>query len=250
MLPVFQDGGWEPVKESQFNTTHWSVVMASGQANSPQAANALQRLCSTYWYPLYAFVRRQGRSAHDAQDLTQAFFARLLEKNSLAAADRLKGKFRSFLIMALKRFLADEYDKATAQKRGGRQAPISLDEQTAEERYRFEPVDNCTPEKLFERRWAMTVLEEARAHLREEYEAAGKREMFDRLAGFYRADESTIGYAELAALLGVSENAIRSQVHRLRRRYRQLVREEIAHTVSDPTQIDEEIRHLLAALGQ
>jgi RNA polymerase sigma factor (sigma-70 family) len=223
--------------------------MASRQAGSPQAANALEKLCRTYWYPLYAFVRRQGRNVHDTQDLIQAFFAHVLEKNSLAAADPLRGKFRTFLLTALKHFLADEHDKATAQKRGGKHVTISLDEQSAEDRYCLEPVDECTPEKLFERRWAVTVLEEARAQLREEYKAAGKLEMFDRLECFCRPEESTVSYGELAGLSMLSETAMRSQVHRLRRRYRQLIREAIAHTVSSPAEIDEEIRHLLSVFS-
>src|SRR2546430_9901540 len=164
-----------------FATTHWSVVLAARQQTSPEAGEALESLCRAYWYPLYAFIRRRGYDSHDAQDLTQGFFTRLLEKNYLAQADREKGRFRSFLLAALKHFLSDEQDRARAQKRGGGQALISLDEQTAEGRYRLEPADVMSAEKLFERRWALTLLEQARTRLCDEYVAAGQAEFSDQL---------------------------------------------------------------------
>src|SRR2546430_7258053 len=232
-----------------FATTHWSVVLAANQQTSPQGTEALEKLCRAYWYPLYAFIRRCGYDSHGAQDLTQGFFTRLLEKNYLAQADRQKGRFRSFLLAALKHFLSDEQDKARAQKRGGGQALISLDEQTAEGRYRLEPADVMSAEKLFERRWALTLLEQARSRLREEYVAAGKAEFYNQVKILEGEEKSRVTYAELAARLGTTESAIKSAVPRLRRRYAELVREEIAHTVNNPNEIDVEIRHLIAVIS-
>src|SRR5213082_1235394 len=231
-----------------FATTHWSIVLAASRQTSPQATEALEKLCRAYWYPLYAYVRRQGYGPHDAQDLTQGFFTRLLEKNYLAQAERQKGRFRSFLLAALKHFLSDEQDRARAQKRGGGQAIISLDEQTAEGRYCLDPADVMSAEKLFERRWALTLLEQARARLRDEYVAAGKAVIYDQL-GIMEAEEKKVSYAESAASLGTTESAIKSAVPRLRRRYVELVREQIAHTVNSPSEIDEEIRYLIAVIS-
>ena len=181
--------------------------------------------------------------------MTQGFFTRLLEKNYLAQAERQKGRFRSFLLAALKHFLSDERDKAKAQKRGGGQALISLDEQTAENRYRVEPADVMSAEKLFERRWALTLLEQARARLREEYVAAGKAEFYDELKILETGEKNMVTYAQSAVRLGTTESAIKSAVPRLRRRYAELVREEVAHTVNSPSEIDEEIRYLIAVVG-
>ena len=232
-----------------FATTHWSVVLAAGQSTDAQASEALEQLCRTYWYPLNAFVRREGRSPEDAQDLTQGFFARLLEKNYLAQVERQKGKFRSFLLAALRHFLADQRDRARAVKRGGGADCLSLDAQTAEERYRLEPVDRMDAEKIYERRWAMTLLEQALTRLRDENIAAGKLELFERLRDFV-AGESDISSAEAATQLGLTESTVKSALHRLRQRYRELVREEIAHTVADPAEIDTELRYLIAVLSQ
>jgi len=237
-----------PTNAHWFATTHWSVVVAASDQNSPKKVDALEKLCRAYWYPLYAFIRREGYHPQDAQDLTQGFFTRLLEKNYLAHMDRQKGRFRSFLLAALKHFLSDEQDKARAQKRGGGQALISLDEQTAEGRYRLEPADVMSAEKLFERRWALTLLEQARTRLRNEYVAAGKAEFYDQLS-IMEAEEKKGTYAESAACLGTTESAIKSAVPRLRRRYAELVREEIAHTVNSPSEIDEEIRYLIAVIS-
>lgn len=233
-----------------FATTRWSVVLAARDGGDPPAAQALDALCRAYWYPLYAFVRRQGRSPADAEDLTQAFFARLLEKNYLAAVDDQKGRFRSFLIVALKRFLADEWDRAHAQKRGGGQSPIPLDLGEAEDRYRLEPQHDLSPERLFERRWAISLLGRARGRLQQEYALAGKSELFEQLKGFHHPQETTLAYAEVAATLRLPQNTVKSHVHRLRQRFRQLVREEIEQTVATPEEVDDEIRHLLAVVAE
>ena len=232
-----------------FTTTHWSVVLAAGQVDAPQAGEALEKLCRTYWYPLYAYARRQGHSPEDAQDLAQEFFARLLAKNYLGQVGPQKGKFRSFLLAALRHFLSDQRDRARAAKRGGGAEVLSLDAQEAEERYRLEPVDRMDAEKLFERRWAMTLLEQALTRLRDESIIAGKAELFERLRDFV-AGESDISCSEAAVQLGLTESAVKSILHRLRQRYRALVREEIAHTVADPAEIDEEIRHLIAVISE
>ena len=232
-----------------FVTTHWSVVLSARQKDSPQSAAALETLCRTYWYPLYAYVRRQGKSPHDAQDLTQEFFARLLEKDYLKAAAREKGRFRTFLIVALKRFLANEWDRARAQKRGGGQALLSLDTELAEKRYSIEPVEGSTADKLFERRWALTLLDRTMTRLREEFGSEGKAAEFDKLKVCLAADRGEIRYAEIARSLGMSEGAARVAVHRLRKRFRDIFREEIAHTVSGPEEIEEEVRYLMGVLA-
>jgi len=231
-----------------FATTHWSVVLAAQAAHTPHAAEALEKLCRTYWYPLYAYVRREGSSAADAQDLTQEFFARLLEKNYLSQVERQKGKFRSFLLAALRHFLADQRDRARTVKRGGGADCLSLDAHSAEERYRFEPADRMDAEKIYERRWAMTLLEQALTRLRDENVAAGRAELFERLRDFV-AGESDVSCGEAAAQLGLTESAVKSVLHRLRQRYRELVREEVAHTVADLAEIDAEIRHLIAVMS-
>ena len=232
-----------------FATTHWSVVLAAGQRDSPQTAAALEKLCRTYWYPLYAYVRRRGSGSEDAQDLTQSFFARLLERDLLSRASPQRGRFRSFLLTTLQNFLADEHDRAVARKRGAGQPLISMDELDAEARYALEPTDNVSPDKLFERRWATTVLEQAWTRLETEYAAEGKVDLFRELRRFNSAQESAPGYTEAAGNLGLPENTVKSLVHRMRRRYRTLLRAEIAHTVADPAEIDEEICYLLGVLG-
>ncbi len=232
-----------------FATTHWSVVLAAGQRDTPQAAAALEQLCRTHWYPLYAYVRRRGYSPEDAQDLTQEFFARLLAKDYLALAEPHKGKFRSFLLAGLKNLLSDERDRANRLKRGGGQKPISFDAQTAEDRYRLEPVDPITPERLFERSWAAAALERTACRLRDEYLAAGKAELYEQLTEFRRDSTEQRPYAEVGAELGLSESAVKSAIHRLRWRHQQLVREEIAQTLGDPAEVDEEIRYLLRLIA-
>lgn len=238
-----------PSQREWFVTTHWSVVMAAGRGDSTRAHAALEKLCRNYWYPLYAFVRRLGHSAHDAEDLVQSFFAVCLEKNYLGAADREKGRFRSFLLVALKRFLANEWDKKRALKRGGAGMPIALDSLTAEERYALEPVDRLTADKLYDRRWALTLLDEVVTQLRDEQAGAGKLEQFEQLKECLTAAGRGTPYAELAVRLGMGEGAVKVAVHRLRQRYRELLESEIANTVATPEEIEAERRHLLAALS-
>ena len=209
----------------------------------------MEKLCRTYWYPLYAYVRRQGHTPEDSQDFTQAFFARLLEKNYLETAEPEKGKFRSFLLIMFKRFLANEWDRANREKRGGGQQVISLDAASAETRYRAEPADTLTPEKAFARRWAWQLLEDVLNRLEKEYLAAGKGKIFEGLHGFLTGENNQSPYAEIAARLRMSEGTLKVTVHRLRRRYRELLRLEVAHTVASPAEIDGEIRHLLAAIS-
>ena len=237
-------------KRAVFATTHWSVVLAAGQQDSPQTQAALEALCRTYWYPLYAYLRRHGYTPEDAQDLTQEFFTRLLRKNYPAQADRAKGKFRSFLLLALKHFLSDERERATAGKRGGGLALLSLDAQAPEERYRLEPADEATPETLFERRWAQTILDQAVARLRDEYATTGKGDTYAVLQAFEPGEQKTLSYTEAAARLDVSESALKSMIHRLRQRHRELVREEIAQTVTTASEIEEELRHLIAVISE
>jgi RNA polymerase sigma factor (sigma-70 family) len=232
-----------------FVTTHWSVVLAAGRSDSTQARAALEKLCKNYWYPLYAFVRRLGHSPHDAEDLVQGFFAICLEKNYLIAAEQTRGRFRSFLLIALKHFLANEYDKAQARKRGGAQISISLDSLTAEQRYALEPTDELSADKLFERRWALTLLDQVVTRLRDEQAAAGKLEQFEQLKECITNAGRGTPYVELASRLGTSEGAIKVAVHRLRQRYREVLEEEIANTVSSPEEIEDERRQLLRALG-
>ena len=236
-------------RQEWFATTHWSVVLAAGETASPQAAQALEKLCRAYWYPLYAYLRRRGYGEQDAQDLTQGFFARLLERNDLEAVGRQKGKFRSFLLAALNHFLSDEWDRERAQKRGGGQTFISLDDQTAEERYRLEPADELNPEKIYERRWALTLLEQVLRQLEAEFAATGKRQLFEQLKVFLLEDKGVGSYADTAARLEMTEGALRVAVHRLRQRYGELFRDEIAHTVARPEEIEEEVRHLLSVLS-
>lgn len=232
----------------QFARTHWSVVLAAGRSESTHAQAALEQLCANYWHPIYFFVRRQGHGPADAQDLTQEFFARLLARNDLAAVDRSKGRFRSFLLASLKHFLANEWDKAKAQKRGGGQVPLSIDASTAESSYTFEPVESITPDKLYERRWALALLQKVMSQLKTEYAHEEKAEVFDALKCTLTDEGRAAGYAQIAHRLGSSEGAIKVAVHRLRRRYRELLRAEIAHTVSAAEEIEEEIRALFSAL--
>jgi RNA polymerase sigma-70 factor (ECF subfamily) len=233
-----------------FATTRWTVVVTAGGVESPQSQVALERLCQTYWYPLYAYVRRQGRSPEDAQDLTQEFFARLLAGNWVERADPNRGKFRSFLLTVMNRFLIDEWDKARAQKRGGGVRLLPLQFETAETRYGLDPADRTTPEQVFERRWAMALLEEVLRRLRNEYKVDGKEETFAALNSCLVGERADQPYAELAVKLGTSEGTIKSAVHRMRQRYRQLLREEIAHTVTTPDEVNEELRHLFSVLGK
>jgi RNA polymerase sigma-70 factor (ECF subfamily) len=226
------------------------VVLAAGGLGSPQADLALADLCHTYWYPLYAFVRRKGHSVHDAQDLTQAFFARLLEKNYVAGADRERGRFRTYLLAALTHFLADESDKERRLKRGGGRKIISFDAASAEERYLLEPVDRFDAAKLYERRWVTTLFDKVLDRLEQEFHDSGKAGLFDELKGSLLAEDTASPYAEAGARLGMKEDAVKQAVHRMRRRYRELFREEIAQTVAGPDEVDDELQHLFAVLNR
>ncbi|MBM3878507.1 MAG: sigma-70 family RNA polymerase sigma factor [Verrucomicrobia bacterium] len=232
-----------------FATTHWSVVLAAGDRTSPQATEALEKLCRTYWYPLYAYVRRRGYGHDDAQDLTQAFLFQLLQRRSFARADRSRGRLRSFLLGGLYYFLADEHERANAGKRGGRQPVLSFDALAAHERYGLEPVDQRSPDRLFERQWALTVLDRVLARLEGEFREAGKADLFQRLREFLVAGTADETYADAAAGLGMSRDAVKKAVHRLRRRYHELFCEEIAQTVADPAEVEDELRHLCAVMA-
>jgi len=226
-------------------------VLKACQSDTTTAATALNKLCQTYWYPVYAFIRRQGNGPEDGRDLTQEFFARLLEKDYLQHLRHREGKFRSFLLTLLKHLLSDERDKARALKRGGGQAPVFLDALAEEERYRVEPADSSTPEHLFDRRWAQTVLEQALRRLREEYSAAGKAALFDALHHLHPGrDGLAPSYVELGARLGLSESAVTSAIFRLRRRHSELLREEVSQTVARREDVDEEIRYLIEVMGR
>jgi RNA polymerase sigma-70 factor (ECF subfamily) len=217
--------------------------------DSPSARQALETLCRNYWYPLYAYVRRQGHGPHDAQDLTQAFFARLLEKNYLADVQREKGRFRSFLLASLKHFLANEWDRERALKRGGGQRLIALDDDSAESRYKLEPKDDLSADKIYERRWALTLLDQVLSRLRSEFEADGKLQEFEVLKQYLSAGRTSVSYALAAERLGTTEGAVKVAVHRLRKRYRELLRAEIGQTVATASEIEAEIRYLFAALS-
>lgn len=239
-----------PGTAAQFATTHWSMVLEAGQGASKEANQALEILCRTYWYPLYAYVRRKGYDPHAAQDLTQEFFARLLARNYLSVVDRNKGKFRSFLLGCLEHFLAREWTRAHAQKRGGGQTLFSLDQIEAENRYLCEPTYELTPEKIFDRRWAITLLDQAMVRLREECLASQKGDLFEKTQNYLAGDKGEASYADLAASLGMSEGAIKVAVHRLRQRYGELVRAEIGQTVATLEEVDEELRYLFAVLRE
>ena len=238
----------KPSPHPAFVTTHWSLVLSARDKNSPQSADALEKLCRTYWFPIYAFVRRQGHGPHDAQDLTQEFFARVLGKNYFAGADRAKGRFRSFLLASLKHFLANEWDKTRAQKRGGGQILISIDVATAETSCGLDPADNITAEKIFERRWALTLLDQVLRRLRAEYVCDGTDNLFEPLKPTLTEVSRSVRYTEIAAQLGTSEGAVKVAVYRLRQRYREVLRAEIADTVASPGEVEDEIRNLFAAL--
>lgn len=231
--------------EFEFRTTHWSVVLAAGEQESGDSQAALEGLCRAYWYPLYAHVRRRGHQAHEAQDLTQAFFERLLERSFLRTVDRNKGRFRTFLLTALDHFLAKEWRRGQARKRGGGQRLISLDDHSVEERYALEPAHEETPERLFQRRWALTLLERAMDRLGAESDAPAKAALFEIARPLIGGDRAELPHASLAARLGIAESAFNLGLHRLRRRYGELIREEIAQTVASPTEVDDELRHLV-----
>jgi RNA polymerase sigma factor (sigma-70 family) len=241
--------GRTPRSDAWFRTTHWTVVLEAAQRDSAQADGALARLCETYWYPLYTYIRRLGHSPEDAQDLTQEFFARFVEKDFLKSLVQEKGKFRTFLLMTLTRFLANERDRANRLKRGGGRQIISLDAQDTESRYRAEPVDDMSPEKAFERRWAMTVVDKVMAQLGVEFSERGQAELFGQLRSLLGGEGGQCTYAEVAEKFGMTVANVKVTVYRLRSRFRELLRQEIAHTVSSPEEIDDEVRYLFATLS-
>lgn len=248
MLSTESTGGESASRAHPFVTTHWSVVLAAGQRETPEAQAAMSLLCQSYWYPLYAFVRRQGYSAHDAQDLTQEFFLRLLRSHHLSAADPKRGRFRSFLLASLKHFLAHEWEKARTLKRGGGVQFVPLNVELGESRYCLEPADPVTADKLFERRWALTVLERVLERLHQDYVASHQATLFEVLRPALTGDRAVPPSGELACRLDMSEGAIRVAVHRLRQRYGELLREEIAHTVAAPEEVEGELQYLMTAL--
>jgi RNA polymerase sigma-70 factor (ECF subfamily) len=244
-------GADAPAKSPHFQTTHWSIVMTAGQGDPARRAEALEILCRTYWYPLYAHVRQRGLRPEDAQDLTQEFLAQLIEKNWLANLDPhpSAGRFRSFLLTALDRFLINDYDRTHAAKRGGGRQLLSLDKEQAEGRFLKELATDDTPEKNFDRRWALATLDASIRRLRAETAVAGKTTQFELLDPFLSREAEAGEYAQIAEQLGLSVGAVGVAVHRLRQRYREVVRVEIANTVADFGQVDEEMRHLVEALG-
>jgi RNA polymerase sigma factor (sigma-70 family) len=225
------------------------MVLTAG-GDSTRAQDALAKLCQTYWYPLYAYVRRRGSSPEDAKDLTQEFFCRLLQRNWINSAEKNKGRFRSFLLGAMNHFLSDEWDKARAQKRGGGVAPLPLEFDTAETRFSREPADNVTPEQNFERRWALTLLEQVLNQLQAEYAREGRSELFTLLHPCLVGDRTSQPYADLAKQLGVSEGTVKAAVHRLRQRYRQMLHDEIANTIAEPGEVEQELKHLFVVLSR
>jgi len=237
------------MKQPTFVTTHWSVVLSARDQASPRSDEALEKLCRSYWYPLYAYARWQGRSPHDAEDLTQDFFARLLGKNYLKSVEPERGRFRTFLLVAFKRFLPDERDRAGAKKRGGGTIAVCFDTAVAEGLYRNEPPPRLPAERMYERRWAMMLIEESMRRLREEFTAAGKHEEFERLKGFLAVSKADVSETAVTPEAGASDGAMRVAAHRVRKRFRQIFREEIAHTVARAEDVEEEIRHLLAVLS-
>lgn len=231
-----------------FATTRWSLVLDAGTALTPRGHDALATLCELYWYPLYSYLRRRGYRAEDAQDLTQGFFARLLEKQSLNVVDRTRGRFRSFLLASLDHYVSNERDRSRTQKRGSGVAPISLDVAIAEDRYVREPADPLTPERIFDRNWALAVLDRVLHRLRGELRDAGKDSLFETLKVYLTGEQAAGSYRDVGAGLGLSEGALKVAVHRLRRRYRALLYDEIAHTVATPEEVELELQYLIEAI--
>jgi RNA polymerase sigma factor (sigma-70 family) len=237
-------------KAQWFATTHWSVVLAAKQSDPSEAAAALESLCRAYWPPLYAYIRRDGHDVTEAQDLTQEFFARLLARDYLHHLHHQEGKFRSFLLAYLKNFLSEQRRKAGAQKRGGGYVIVSMDGPAGEGGYLLEPVDEMTPDQVFERRWAQAVMQAAVDRLRQEYAARGQAALFETLQDYQPRDPGGQSYAQLGAEFGMTEAAVKSAVQRLRQRHRELLREEIAHTVTCPDEIEEELRYFRMLLSR
>lgn len=237
-------------RPGQFATTHWSVVLAAGRTEQAAAGAALERLCAEYWFPVYSFVRRKGHDEHQAEDLTQGFFARLLEKNWLESANPNRGRFRTFLLTAVSRFLANEHDRDQALKRGGGQRALSFDAQDAEGRYLLEPVSDSTPEKIFDQQWANQILAVVLEKLRGEFDAGGRAGRFEAMKNYLLDMDDAGSYSETAGRLGISESAVKSGIHRLRQRYGEILREEIAQTVESTAEVEAEIGRLLKILSE
>lgn len=245
-----QNDDWIQPEAGRFASTHWSMVLQAGHSSLPGGKESLEQLCRVYWYPLYAFIRRRGYSVHDAQDLTQGFMARLLEKKYIGLADPKRGKFRSFLLKSLQHYMTDEWSKQQSQKRGDRQTVVDFNPEHAEMRYRAEPATELAPDVIFEKRWAVTVLEQVLDRLRAEYDTDGKAELFEALKNSLWGAEDPPTGAELAAQLSLSKGAVKVAAHRLRSRFRQLLRAEIAQTVASPNEVDDELRSLMKALSR
>jgi RNA polymerase sigma-70 factor (ECF subfamily) len=245
-MPRDRDAGIS--RAADFTTTRWSVVLMAGRRSSRESRQALESLCATYWSPLYAYVRRRIRDPGEAQDLTQSFFAELLEKNYVDSATPDRGRFRAFLLTAFKHFLSNQWARARAQKRGGGRAPIPLDFQSADARLRIEPCAGLTAEQLYDRQWAVTLLDQIMKRLESELAREGKAELFAELKGFIIGERSELTYPAVAARLESTEGAVKMAAHRMRRRYRELLREEIAQTVGGPGEVGDEIRKLFHAL--
>ena len=235
---------------AQFAPTSWTDVLAAQRGGSREAEAALEKLCQTYWYPLYSYLRRKGSDPHKAQDLTQGFFYRLIKENYLGAVDRKRGKFRSFLLAALNHFVSNQRDHERAAKRGGGQAMISLDDTDAENRFKLEPASSLSPEKIFEKNWFLTLFDQALARLKEEQKAAGKAELFEHLKLFVIEDAESGDYNNAAAKVNMTANAVAVTVHRLRDRYKKLVHEEVVRTVADPSEIEDELRRFFSVLDE
>jgi RNA polymerase sigma-70 factor (ECF subfamily) len=247
------EGAWfadqAAANAAQFRTTLWTVVLTAGDRSSPDSEAALAKLCQTYWLPVYAFIRKRGRSPEQTQDLTQEFFARFLEKNYVARAERQRGRFRSFLMTSVDNFLRDEHDRASSLKRGGGQSPLSLDAKLAEEEFLNEPAETLTPASAFEKHWARTLLENVMHRLAEEYRETNRLALFEQLQPHLWGDSDSIAYGELSQRLTMSVVNLRVTAHRMRQRFREILREEIAQTVSNPDEIDSEIQYLMQVVS-
>jgi len=243
------DEATDAPRDAAFNTTHWSVVMAAGAGGSESARAAIETLCRSYWFPLYAFGRRQGNSPEDAEDLTQEFFARFLARDRFALADRGCGRFRTFLLTSLKRFQTDEWRRGNRLKRGGGVTFVSTGAAEAESRYSAEPRHELSPDRLFDRRWAEALLERAMERLRQDYSSTGRADVYAQLQQFLWGRNAEMSYVEMGRHLGLSEGAVKVAVHRLRQRFREILRAEVARTVENPEQVEEELQHLLGAFA-
>jgi RNA polymerase sigma-70 factor (ECF subfamily) len=242
-------GKADKVRSDDFATTHWSIVLAAGRDARDGADDALAALCQTYWYPLYAYTLRRVDDVDEAQDLTQSFFVHLLERRVLTVADPQRGKFRAFLLTAMKNFLANEWDKARAKKRGGATVKLSLDFDSAQSRYTLEPSHDVTPEKLFERQWTLTLLDRVLERLQTELTAKNKERHFEVLRNYLTGDPQSPDYVDAAGELGITPAAAKQAAYRMRKQYRQLLRAEVAETVAEPSDVDDEIRSLFESLG-